>query len=210
MSHRNARLIAAWMLGAALFVTHETFAEEGASATNRPAFGASLRGGETVGDHQVQRVFLDVGTNQFAFIVPTGFRMDASDPQKIVLSDNAGTCFLTVRISSLRIPPAPSPDKFFQTEALSRFPGARITAEASDFAAGHSGDALDLEWTGTGGTKESARVAFIPCAAGVLEFSALARTVNFKDAQMYLTVLMTSVRSNETGKLVITPLPDFS
>jgi hypothetical protein len=179
-------------------------------ATNHSAFGASLRSGETVGDHQVQRVFLHVGTNELAFRVPEGFCMDASDPHKIVLTDNNSGYFITVRVNQSPVPDADSQNQVFRSEALSRFPGAKISEESSDFADGHLGWAFNLRWTSSSGTDESARVAFIPCAAGVLEFSALARTENFRDVQSFLAGLMTSVRSNETGKLVIVPLPDFS
>ena len=38
----------------------------------------------------------------------------------------------------------------------------------------------------------------------------MTRADEFKDAQLYLTILLASVRSNEAGKINIVPLPDFS
>jgi hypothetical protein len=212
MSHRN-HFLAAFALGA-LFVARvaasDTTATSTGVATNRPAFGASLRAGETVGDHQVQRVFLDVGTNQFAFIVPTGFRMDASDPQKIALYNEEEGCYIMVRVSYPSLSDATFQDSYFRSTALGRFPGAKITEEFGDAAADHAGTGFILKWTNAVGVSQSARASFIPCAAGVLEFTAIAPTDHFGTVQNYMAILMTSVRSNETGKLVIVPLPDFS
>jgi hypothetical protein len=213
MSNRN-HFLAAFVLGAFCFAgrvaASDTLAASTDVATNRPAFGASLRGGETVGDHQIQRVFLNVGTNQFAFIVPTGFRMDASDPQKIVLYDEAEDCYIVVRVGYTSLSDGTSQDSSFKSTALGLFPGATITDEFSDAAAGHTGTAFVLKWTNTAGIPQTGRASFIPCAAGVLEFTAFAPTQHFGTAQNYLTILMTSVCSNETGKLVIVPVPDFS
>jgi hypothetical protein len=213
MSHRN-HFLAAFALGA-LFLAgrvaaSDTLAASTGVATNRPAFGASLRSGETVGDHQVQRIFLDVGTNQFAFIVPAGFRMDASDPQKIVLYNEDEGCYIIVRVSHPAFSDGVPQDDYFRATALSRFPGARISEEFPDAAAGHTGTAFILRWNNAAGMPQSGRSSFILCADGVLDLTAIAPADHFRDAQNYLTILMTSIRSNETGKLVIVPLPDFS
>jgi hypothetical protein len=187
----------------------ETLPDATTPSTSRPVLSITLRGGETVGDNQVQRAFLTIGTNQIAFIVPTGFRMDASSGEKIVLSDNTGNYFITVRVTGAA-PNGAEPQAFFQNQALTRFPGARISNQFGTFAAGHSGPAFDLAWINSNGAAQSARIAFVSSPAGTLEFSVLSRTVNFGDAQIYLTVLMSSVCSNETGKLLIKPQPDNS
>lgn len=175
-----------------------------------PAFNATVRGGETVGDHQVHRAFLTIGTNQIAFTIPGGFYMDASNPQKIILTDANSDYFISVRVITGQAPDTAQPEDYFRGTALSRFPQAKITSQTSQFAANHSGPSFDMEWLTSSGGAQSARIAFIPCKAGVLEFSILTRSINFKTAQTYLSVLMSSVRNNETGKLVITPQPDYS
>jgi hypothetical protein len=213
MSHRNP-FFAALALGALLFATRLPASEPPSNsttpATNRPVFSASLRAGETVGDRQIQRAFLTIGTNELAFVIPAGFRMDASNPEKIVLTDNGGTYFLTVRVSTQPYPDAASAPDFFKARALNRFPAAKISSESSEFAANHSGPAFNLDWLSPNGVAQSARIAFVFSPAGILEFSVLSRTSDFKDAQTYLSLLMVSVRSNETGKLVIIPDPDFT
>lgn len=200
--------LGAFLVGRA--VASDTLPDSTGQSTNRPAFSASLRGGETVGDNQVHRVFLNVGTNQFAFIVPNGFRMDATDPQKIVLYGEDSGCYITVRVTGSVSSNDNSQDSNFRSTALGWFPGARITDQFADAAAGHTGMAYILGWSNAAGIPQSGRASFIPCAAGVLEFSAMAPANHFREAQNYLTILMTSVCSNETGKLVIVPRPDFS
>ncbi len=213
MSHRNS-LFALFTLGA-LLSTARVFAGENpadapAGTTNKMAYNASLRRGETIGLHQVQRAFLTVGTNQIAFIVPGGFRMDASDPQKILLTNPDSGCFISVRISSAAQVEPGSEASFFRGAALNRFPGAIISQESSELVANHSGPAFNLVWVNTSGASQSARIDFIPTAAGVLEFSVLAPTANFKDAKDTFESLVGSVQNNENGKIVIVPLPDFS
>lgn len=216
MSRRN-RLIAAFLLGAFVFATRvladETSGDASPApvpATNHTAFNASVRGGETIGDHQVHRAFLTIGTNQIAFTVPTGFFMDASN-QKIVLTDSSSDYFITVRVLGSPTAEAGAAQlDYYRGAALNRFPQAKITSQSSEFAANHSGPSFDMQWLTSNGGAQSVRIVFVPCAAGVLEFSILTRSANFKTAKTYLSVLMSSVRSNETGKLVITPEPDYS
>lgn len=208
---RHNYFFRALILAGVLFASHasadeapqETLAP--APATNRPAFNATVRGGEMVGDQQIQRAFLTVGATQMAFLIPAGFFMDASDTQKIMLSDNTGRYFITVRVRPKS--EVNSDAEFFKAQALSRFPGAKISDQSSEGAANHFGPAFNLEWAGPNGGPQSARIAFIPCAAGVLEFSVLTPSANFKDAQLYLGVLLSSLRTNESGKLVIVPQP---
>jgi hypothetical protein len=212
MSHR--KLFLAGFLLAALVASARTFGEESQSEpsqtkTNKLAFNATLRGGETVGDHQIFRAFLHVGTNEVAFIVPTGFQMDASNPQKIVISDNDGRCFMTVRVDSAA-PESEGQEAYFRGLALQRFPGAKITDETTEAAANHSGPSFTLQWVSAGGAVQSASISFILTPAGVLEFSTMSRTADFNDARLYLRILLSSVQTNESGKLVIVPLPTCS
>jgi len=215
MSRHNT-LFAAFLLGTAILAT-AAFADEPSAASSAPAattnytaFNATVRGGETIGDYQIHRAFLTLGTNQIVFTIPTGFFMDASNPGKIVLTDPDSNYFITVRVLGRPTTEAGAEADYYRGTALNRFPQAKITSQTSQFAANHSGPCFDMQWLTANGGAQSARIAFVPCAAGVLEFSILTRTPNFKTAQTYLTVLMTSVLSNETGKIVIIPQPPYS
>jgi hypothetical protein len=178
--------------------------------TNKSAYNATLRAGETVGIHQVQRAFLTVGTNEIAFMIPGEFKLDASNPEKIVLTDNTTGSFITVRISSRPEGAAGAEAGFYKAEALSRFPGAKIIEESMDMVANHSGPAYNLFWLNSEGVAQSARIDFISTAAGILELSVMSQSAHFKDARNSFEVLQGSVQNNESGKLVIIPLPDFS
>lgn len=220
MSLRNFLFIAAVLC--ALTLAHQADADESSTNTvdtptnsaaapaSSPTFSVSLRPGETIGDYQVMRAFLTAGTNEIAFTIPNGFRMDASNPDRIVLTDGSSAIFITIRLSGPPYPDAASQVDFFRGRALSRFPGAKIASQSSEIAANHSGPAFDLEWLSSSGSPQAARIAFIPCAAGVLEFSVLTQKANFKDADTYLSSLMVSVRTNEAGKIVIRPEPGYS
>jgi hypothetical protein len=213
MSNPN-RIFAACAI-AALLLTLRASADDAAPespaptpAPVKPALKATLHGGETVGTHQVQRAFLDIGTNKIVFIVPNNFWMDGSNPQKIVLTKADKTCFITVSVGSSAN--AGAETSVFKQQALSRYPGAKITGESTEYVANHSGPAFTLEWSNASGVAQTAHISFIPSAAGVLEFNVLARSADFKDARNYFDTVLSSVQNNESGKLVIVPLPDFS
>jgi hypothetical protein len=175
-------------------------------------FQVSIRSEEIRGNSwQIQRAYVTVGTNKLAFVVPEGFRADASDPQRIVISDVNCTCFITFRFVDLE--PAASkelqPDSY-RDLALGRFPDARITNEYTDFVGNRSGPGFDLRWKNWGGTEQCARVAYIPSAAGVMEFSLVSSSARFEGCQTLLRTLMSSLRNNEDGPLKITPITDIS
>lgn len=175
--------------------------------TNVPALHASFKSEELVGGTNakpVQRAYLTSGTNKFAFLVPGDFRMDASLPNKVVLISPDYSCFITVRF----IAAGPSDTEAIQLEssrnqALSEFPGATITSEFSITAANHSGPAYELQWKNTSGAGESACAAFIPFAAGVLEFSLLTHSDKYPDGNYFFRSLLFSLQCNESGQLEI-------
>lgn len=182
--------------------------------TDQQIFRASVRNEEFIGntnERQVQRVYVSCGTNQFAFTVPEGFRADASNPQKIILSDINYTFFLTIRFSDRRSGGAnPAQVEACRSLVLNRFPGATIVKESAEFASGRSGPAFDLQWKNSAGTEQAARVAFVPSSIGVIEFNLLTRSGKFSDGRSFFAVLLASFRSNEGGKLRITPVSDKS
>jgi hypothetical protein len=182
--------------------------------TDQPTFQVSLRKEEFMGntnERQVQRVYLAMGTNQFALTVPEGFRVDASNPQKLVFSDVNFTYFITFRFvgpqfGSVKELPVDS----YRNMVVNRFPEAKMLKESTAFADNHSGPAFDLQWKNSAGAEQSARVVFIPSGAGVMEFSLLASSSRFSDGRAFFDVLLATFRSNAGGKLQVTPLSDKS
>jgi hypothetical protein len=209
MSRRRPAHIAALLFLGACTLVKPARADElpAYSITNRTAVKTTIRNGETVGLNQIRRAYVTVGTNQFMFIVPAGFQLDASNPRKIVLTDTDCSCFIVLRFDSSTSADAvgQGPDSWRRL-ALSRFPGATILNEFAEFAADHSGQAFDLRWRNSGGAEQSARVVFIPSPVGMLEFSVLANSNRFEDSRSSFSSILGSLRSNECGKIEITPL----
>jgi hypothetical protein len=213
MSHRKSAYLSVLFLSGACLLSQCVHADDLLSygATNLPALKVSLKSGEIVGSQPVRRAYVKVGTNEFVFIAPIGFRMDASNPRKIVLSDASYTCFITFRIAG------PMPDNTTELQrdtcrelALIQYSGAKISSEYSESAGGRSGPAFELRWENSNGSSQSARVVYIPSAAGILEFSVNSRSDNSGDRESSFNLVLTSFRSNQNGTIEITPIPNES
>jgi hypothetical protein len=184
------------------------------TGANPPAFRVTLKSEETAtggGRSQTQRLYLTLDTNQFACIVPTGFRVDASNPNKIVLSDSAYTYFITIRFNGRMA----AGGKGLQADscremALSRFAAAKISGESSESVGYLSGPSFDLQWKNAAGTDQSARVVFVSTQAGIMEFSLLACSNKFGDGTIHFSSLLSSFRGSEGGKLEVSSIPDKS
>jgi hypothetical protein len=175
-----------------------------------PPLQANLRKGEVIGIEQVRRAFLTFGTNEFVFVIPPGFRMDASDSGKVVLSDANYDFYLTFRVAN----PAAGL-RAAQTEAcrellVKQHPNVKILDEFFQSAANRGGPAFDLQWDNTSGAKQASRVAFIPSAAGTLEFSLLSKPDKFAQGKTFFNLLLSTFLSNEGGKIEIIPFSDKS
>jgi hypothetical protein len=183
----------------------------GLSQTNS-AYEVSLAKGEMVGGpdgRQVQRVFLTAGTNKFGFVVPEGFRVDASKPQTIVLSDADFSCFITLKLLDPPAEAGKSEIEICRNLASNRFPGGAISDEFTEFAMNRSGPAFDLRWKNSGGMSQSARIAYVPAASGILELSLLTISDKFAENRGVFTSVLSSLCSNETGNLQIRPISPY-
>jgi len=182
--------------------------------TNLPAFKVLLKSEEVVGGTKakpVQRVFLNSGTNKFMFLAPLDFRVDASEPDKIVMSSPEYGCFISVQfVEPVKSESGAVPPEAWRNLALGDFPGAVITSEFAMNAANHSGPAFELQWANSTGLSQSGCAAFIPLAAGVLEFKLLAHADKYPDGRYFFNSLLLGFRSNESGKLEILPIPGNS
>jgi hypothetical protein len=179
--------------------------------TNVPAITAQLQPEVVPGFPPITRVIASVGTNKFAFLAPRSFRVDASNPQKIILTSTNEITFITVSV----LHPAP---KETSTEKkvsfrdtcrellLAEHPGGKILSEFTRSADGRSGPAFDLQCPVPAGGVQSARVAFIPTPVGVLEFELITRPDLFRSAGYKLNNVILSFRVSKNGKLKIVPL----
>ncbi|MBC8095073.1 MAG: hypothetical protein H7Y43_04605 [Akkermansiaceae bacterium] len=174
------------------------------TSTNRPAIKSELRPGETVGDHQIQRAYVRFGTNLFVFVVPDGFTLNAADPEKIILSNPEGDCFITLRLARQTVQDPAADLKFCRETALQRFPGAELSTEFEEFALNRSGPAFDLKWR-IGGAEQLARIIFISSPAGLLEFSLVTTPKKFSTGRRILVSVMAGLQSGPESTIVTTP-----
>ena len=204
------------VLLAAGWFTVPAFAEISypAAGPTSSAFQVALKNEEVTagsGMRQVQRLYLTLGTNRFTCIVPTGFRVDASNPQRIVLSDPTYTYFISIRLTGRM----PTGAKELQADscrdlALGRFAGSKIMSESSESVGYLRGASFDLQWKNSAGTDQSARLVFVSTPVGIMEFSLLACSNKFGDGTILFGSLLSSFRGNESGTLELLEIPDKS
>lgn len=157
----------------------------------------------------VPLVCVSAGTNRFSFLMPDGFRLSDPEPGKLVLVNVDYSCFLTFRI----VGAVPADSKELRSDScrelvLKRYSGAKILEEFSLTAANHSGPAFDVQWKNPGGGAQSARIACIPSAAGILAFSLEATSDKFPAISSSFNSLLLTFRTNERGKLENVHLSD--
>lgn len=139
------------------------------------------------------RPIVTVGTNQFHFTAPRGFRIRPDEAQrKVYLEEPEGGCSITLRLRPdlaplLKAPPAkpvnvtpglavatnapaPTLHDIFRESLLKLYGNARITEEYEITAGGVSGAAYDLDWATPTGIRLHTRICYVPTAAGVFEF----------------------------------------
>jgi len=183
-------------------------AELGGSMTSQtPALVAEVRTESGPRIATVRRAYLTAGTNRFAFVVPDGFRLDASEPEKIRLVSPDYHCLCTIRLLC-GLPEAQAPAaQACRQLLLSEHPEAIVLSEFALNAADRYGPAFDLRWNAKGGMLRTERAAFIPSRAGVFEFSAVGSPTNLTETQTMLSQVMLSLStSGPDGKLVVHPL----
>lgn len=173
-------------------------------------FDAAVKNGETIGWEQVRRVFMSCGTNEFLSAVPQGLRVEIAT-DKVTLVSTDATYFLTFRILDKAVtdPNLTRLDSYRQL-ALNQFPDSKVLEEFSQTAAGRRGPAFELRWTAAGASERVSRMAFIPSAAGILEFSLNADLKKSAAGQSAFTLLLRTFRSIEDGKVEIIRGPETS
>ena len=164
-------------------------AEEAAALADAevPALQTTTRVEQRPGREAIRHACFALGPNKFAFVLPPGFRMDVAGNDKVVLVTSDFSCLI-----SMRIVPAAAPEA--RREAvLDQYPGATILEELSVSAASQSGPAFDLQCT-TSGVARTARVAFIPSPAGILEFTLISTPGQFRARKSDFDFLLLTLR----------------
>jgi hypothetical protein len=210
-SHNTTRLFVTLL--PTLFIAIPGFGQVVATpdTADQTRLQATVKGEEIVGDSQIFRVYANCGTNRFAFVMPSGFRLDASGSGRLTLTGFENSCFITVRLlAKPAIGSAGASVDGYRDSLLVRFPGATIRNRGLEYALNRSGPAFDLEWQNTAGTWQCVRAVFISTPAGVLQFDVSAPISRRADAQLSLGIVLSTLSSNENGKLTIVPFSDKS
>ncbi|MGH7969335.1 MAG: hypothetical protein ACREIC_11470, partial [Limisphaerales bacterium] len=156
------------------------------------------------------RIFVSLGTNLWAFVLPAGMHLVVPVQREVALLDSPHNEIVRFRL----IPYSVASGAELSAEQakkllLQAYPGAVILDTFSMAANGHRGPAFDAEWEGLGGQTRRARVAFIPSQGGILEFSASGDCRDFGSCQRHLaTVMLTFRAADAQGKLSLPILSD--
>jgi hypothetical protein len=178
----------------------------GGSGTNAGPTSTELRPEVVAGLPPITCVITSVGTNKFSFLAPRNYRIDASNPRKISLTSPDEMTFITVRI----LPPFSKPTGTEKKKSLREIcrdlllagrPGGKILSDFTRTAGDCSGPAFDIQWPVPAGGVQTARAAFIPTVAGLLEFQLSAKPDRFHAATYKFNNVLLSFRVSKNGKL---------
>ena len=164
-----------------------------------------LEGG--VGQIPSSRAYITVGTNRFAFLVPGGFKVDTSDPERITLVRPDSACIISLRIHEPTSEHGLTPTEC-REKITKEHPACSIDGEFSLAAGDSSGPAFEIRWKAQG-IRRSARLAYVPFRAGVIEFCLDSNPEKFGAMQTFLNDIMLTFRASDpSGKIAPTPIYD--
>jgi len=187
----------------------KTASAKDANPTNQPPISVAVKFEGGPGQISTSRAYITAGTNKFAFLVPSEYKLTCADSQKVTLMKGDGSCLISVRVIGSFVGASKAFDGAAARElVLEEHPDATITTEFGMSAANASGPAFEIRW-GSGAVARASRVGFVPLRAGVIEFSLDASLNNLGPSLGDLNYLVVTFRaSDENGKLEATPLSD--
>ena len=169
------------------------------AATNAVVFQLATFKVPLLGREPLTRAHLTCGAKRFTFVVPEGYRVDAADPERVVMVSSNFSCFITLRAAAFPCGDNAPESQACKDRLLETYPGATITEEFALCAGGAMGPAFDLQSKTTKGVKQARRVAFIPCLGGALEFCLSTTPEQFAKSLGKLQTVMLTFRSSEVG-----------
>ena len=172
------------------------------NAAEQPKLEARFYQQDTPFSGEITRGILVAKDSQFSFVMPLGFRrqIDAAE-KKISLTSTSYTCAITAKIfeTSTDGHAELKPD-VLRSQVLIQHKDARIVDEFNASIESMSGPAFELEWVSEMGKKMTTRVAFVPYAAGHIEFTVQAPTNEIRQYDQSLNQLLLSIRTSPVGK----------
>lgn len=150
---------------------------------------------------EITRGVLTAQQTQFSFVLPAGFRSDtASASKKFSLISTSFTCSITAEIHETAVEgKADLKPETAREQIVSRHAGTKIVDEFSANLESMSGPAFEAEWKSEAGTLMTTRTAFVPYAAGHIEFNFQAPASEIRRYDYAFNQLLTSFRSSPVG-----------
>jgi len=187
-------------------------------ATNAlPAFEVKTLREGSEGFGLFHRVYVTIGTNKAAFLVPGGYRMQ-TDAQgwRIALTEPQGRSTITILFYAPQPATTPQPKPAvlqLKPETcleilLRRHPNAKLIEQFTSTAAGMTGPAFELSLRNDVSPPQLSRAVFIPALASLVEFQLVGNADTFAESRTALNTLLLTFRVAENGKLEIAPISD--
>lgn len=182
----------------------------GTGGTNTADVAAESRHEEGPGLLPVDRAYLRVGTNRFAFLIPAGVKLEPWGSSKVALVARDYGFQITVGTTTFAAPQGSELNpETCSAWVLQEQPQARILSVRSASADSRAGLSYELGLMGPSGVVLRGEIAFVPCRAGVMEFSLVCSPERFQAARTKLSTVMLTFRgSDEHGQLHVSPISD--
>lgn len=176
--------------------------------TNQPTFSAEVRDVGGRGFRTSRCVYVNMGVARFSFRVPEGSRASTATEDRINVIKNDYSCVVSLRAATGEC--ATQNPQRLKEALLGRFPDMRLTGERSIMAADNTGPAFDFIHE-SDGLKRKTRVAFVPSAAGILEFKMTTAPDTFEANQDIFNEIVNTFRASKpNGDLEVVRLADNS
>jgi hypothetical protein len=205
MDHRpTCRLLvlACGLLACAPGAAQEAPPPPGKATEDGPKLDARFYQQNTPFSGEVTRGIIVAKESQFSFVLPSGFRrqVDAAE-RKISLTSTSYTASITAKIYETATDGQADlkPDTL-RARALSLHKDAKVVDEFSASIESMSGPAFELEWVSEMGLRMTTRAAFVPYAAGHIEFTVQAPSSEIRLYDQPLSQLLMSIRTSPVGK----------
>ena len=158
----------------------------------------------------VYRAYLSLGTNEFAFLVPEGCRVDTDKhPGQARIAHTSRQFDLTFAVVEPHPANAAEPDpEVCRQKALAGRPGAQIIEEFSRGVINRTGPGFDVQFSSDRGLALCQRVLYVLHPAGLLEFSCVSSTQSKEAAWAEFNTFLATFSAKENGKHEISPLSD--
>ena len=165
-------------------------------------FGVNAMRQQLPGTMPSTMIYITIDTNKFVLRKPEECRMfvDAAR-HSLNLSWPDNLCKLSVRIIAAPDDTAPDDATDYRRWLYEAHPGAKILRESTAYASGLKGPAFSLQWPRAENLFEAEQVAYLPCPAGVFEFSVTSVSSHADEAAQKLQLIFDAFRAPVNGKL---------